>query len=205
MTPTYGINKQKVKYYYYQCTNTKTKKKCKRKYIPFQEIETKIIELLLSLSSQAHFTKIENSVLKHNQSQDQQIQKNQTEITSLETKIQTTKSKKDRYLDSLILGNFKASEREKINTRIEEMELEEKQTKALLYKQQFKLNQHQQEKINLTALKQTLVEFKADHETLSHEQTREYLIKNIEKIICFLDKLAIKLKAVPWLIEFDTK
>jgi site-specific DNA recombinase len=209
MTTTYGINKQKTKYYYYNCTSTKSQKKtqieCELKYISFKKAETKLIALLLSLSEQKYFITIENSVLKHNQKQDQQIQKVQAEINALETKIQTTKTKKDHYLDSLILGNFRASEREKINNRIEEMELEEKQIKALLYKQQFKLTQTQQEKINLTALKKTLIEFKADHETLSHEQTKEYLVKNIEKIFYFPNKLAIKLKAIPWFLDFDTK
>jgi site-specific DNA recombinase len=200
MTTSYAINRSKTKYYYYKCTK---RKKCQHKYIPFEATEQKVVELLLSLSSEQRFASLENRVLKHNQEIEQNLQNLKEEILLLETQSKDTKTKKDQYLDSLILNRFTSAEREKINQRIEEMELTEKQLKGKLYKQNFELTQKEEEKIDLTNLKTIFIRFKTDYDFFTHSQLREFLLNHIKKIVYYPDTIAVHFKLLPWPETFN--
>ena len=129
MTPSHSLNRNKIKYFYYRCTSTQNAEKnihtrCPIKSVAFDEAETWVIESLLSLSNETHFQPVENRLLKHNQTLDKDIQFIQESIRVLMTQLEQIKQKKDKYLDSLISGQFNKAERESISKRLEEMELE---------------------------------------------------------------------------------
>jgi len=115
------------------------------------------------------------------------------------------------YIDSLVFAwlnwghyNFKASERELINKRIEEMEQEEKQTQAKIYKQDFELTQQQEDKIDLTHLKKTFINFKSDHPQATPKETRNFIIEYIENIYYHHNQLTLKFRSLPWTLDFTT-
>jgi site-specific DNA recombinase len=207
MTTSYCYNKFKTKYYYYRCTESLHKNKgtslnCNVKYAPLKTTQDRVINLLLTLSEEQFFQLIENKVLKHNQSIETEIEKIKDDIKTQETKIITLKGKKEQYMDSLITGKFTSAERLKINTRLDEMTLEEKQLNSKLIQLQYKLNQHRDTQINLSDIKQNLITFKTDYDLMKNKQLREYITMNIEKIIYFSEKLEIKFKFLSWIMEF---
>jgi site-specific DNA recombinase len=208
LTPSHSLNRNKVKYYYYRCTSThnseKGKSKCQIKYVPFQKVEKDLLDILLSLANEEQFRTLENRILKHNQQIEQEEQLIQKEILLLESELKAVKEKKDKYLDSLISNKFLSKERVLITDKINELELEEKQTKGKILQKQFELSQKNECKINLSLFKMTLVSFKADYEAYSFDQLKEYIQENLQSIHYHPDKLVIKFKILPWELDFST-
>jgi len=206
MTPSHSLNKNKIKYYYYRCTQTqsaeKGKSRCPVKQVNFKIIEKQVITTLLSLSEETCFQVVENKVYKHNESIEKVCSAARENIQQLSTQLDTLKTKKDRYLDSLISSQFATSEREKINKRIEEMELDEKQLKARQYKQEFELAKTEEDHINLTQLKKLFITFKTDQISEDYETLRTFIQTHIHKIHYNRTQSTIQFKLLPWPLEF---
>jgi site-specific DNA recombinase len=205
MTPSHSLNRHKQKYFYYRCTSTqnaeKATSKCEFKYVPMAQLDQFLLEFLLSLSNESYWTPIELKILKHNQQIEIKAQAIKEEIKIIESKLQAIKDKKDQYLDTLILKSFNQSERQLINKRIEDMELEDKQLKGGLYKQEFELTKLEEEKVNIIEFKKIFVMFKADYEILSAYQKKEFILNHIKSIIYFPDRVSINLKLLPWPLD----
>jgi hypothetical protein len=206
MPSCYALNRTKTKYYYYRCSSTQHKEKrksqCPNKYIPLNSIETRFIDLMLSLSENTQFKAIELQINQHNHAISTEKADIQTQITAYESRINDTKIKKEKYLDSLISSPFKSNERQLINDKIRELELEEKQIKAHLYRLQFELTEKAEEFIDLTEFKKILISFKNNHENFSSDQLNEYIINHIKNVVYYPDKLGIHFKSLPWKMEF---
>ena len=208
MSSTYAINRFNTKYFYYRCisaTPGKKKSSCPNKYVIFHKIDNQVKNALLNLLSEQQFSLLENRVLKYNQAIDQECQAIKNEIHLMESQTQALKAKKEKYLDSLISSQFLSSERKTINDKINELELEEKQIKGRLYKQQFELNQKADELIELTNIKSELIKFKADHEDLTFEDLKKALNRLIDTVNYQANQLTIKLKSLPWPLDFPTQ
>ena len=207
MTPSHSWNRTKRKYYYYRCTKSNSSEKgmsnCKASHASFKSAESRCLNLLVALTQEQQFKILENPILKHNQIIEREFQKIKADIVMLENKLEATTAKKDRYLDSLISSEFLSSERKKINSKLEELELEEKQIKAGIYKQQFEFSQKEDESIDLIALKASLIDFRKDYETFPPQQLRKYLITTIQEIKYYPDKLKIQFRKLPWPVEFQ--
>jgi site-specific DNA recombinase len=210
MTPSHSLNSQKKKFFYYRCTSTinhvqKKETPCKIKYVAFKTIEPKITSLLLSLTRESQFKLIENKILKHNQQIEKNTQGIRAEITALQNKLEGIKLNKDRYLDSLISSQFLSSERKKITEKLEDLDLEEKQTKAALFKQELTLNQKSYDQIALTEFKEALIALRCDYEAISKTQLQQYLNKTLKGIVYFSDRLTLQFHLLPWPLEFATE
>jgi site-specific DNA recombinase len=207
MTPCHAYNRTKTKYYYYRCTSTsnssgRKKANCPIKYAPLEKTEQRVIQILLDLSQEQFFKTIENKILKHNQLIERSAGGLKDDLTALENQLQSTKTKKDHYLDTLIAAKYLSAERERINEKLQELDLEEKQTKALIYKQQFDYAQKQEEQVDLSSFKNYLVTFRKDYESFSQQQLREFLVSTILEIIYHPDKLSVRFRALPWPLDF---
>jgi site-specific DNA recombinase len=205
MTPSHSVNRHKKKYYYYRCTTTNqaSKSKCEFKYVSFKAIESRVFKLLLALSEEKQFSIIENRTLKHNQIIEKEIQKNTTILNNFETKLELLKAKREKYLDSLITGDFSSSERQKINAHIDEMEMEEKQITSKIFKLEFELNKQDDNLINITQLKRIFISFKTDYEVFTSKELRSFLGTHLEKIIYYPEKLEVKFKLLEWTLSFN--
>jgi len=209
LTPSHSLNRNKVKYFYYRCTTThsaeKGKSKCSVKYVPFEKVEVRVKEILLSLSQEEHFRPVENRILKFNQAIEQDTQQLQKEIFLLENQLQTLKDKKERYLDSLISSKFLSKERNFINDKINDLELEEKQIKGQMLHKQFEINKKQEEKIDVAQFKKKLITFRVEHEEYDLEQMKKYLTGTIQSIHYTPEKLVFQFNLLPWSIEFESR
>ena len=202
MTPSYALNRTKVKYYYYRCTRTASngngKTNCDLKYVAFTKVEQLVQDSILTLSQEYKFKFIENKILKYNQVINTDIQATEKLIIQFESKLESIKEKKEKYLDSLISSNFLSRERELINNRISELELEEKQTKLVIQKNQFQKIQKEEELINITKFKQQLITFRTDYESLTKHQLKAQYFVLLDKITYDHDKLILYFKSLPW-------
>ena len=207
MTPSHSWNHMKRKYYYYRCTKSNSSEKgmanCKSSHASFKSTEGRVLSLLVALAQEQQFKILENPILKHNQIIERECQKIKTDIVMLENKLEATTARKDRYLDSLISSQYLSSERQKISAKLEELELEEKQINAAIYKQQFELNQKDDELIDLIAIKTSLIAFRKDYEAFSPQQLRKYIMTTINEIKYSPNKLTVHFKQLPWPIDFN--
>jgi site-specific DNA recombinase len=210
MTTSFSLNHSKQKYFYYRCartTNTpsKSNKSCRVRSLAFKTIEDRVIDLLISLAKEEKFKLIENKILKHNQEVEKGTQGIKADILALGNKLGSIQLNKDRYLDSLIASQFLSSERKKITDKLEALELEEKQTKAELYKQELALNQRSYDQIPLTEFKQALVTLRRDYQELAKDQLHQHLNKTIKEIVYFSDRLKLTFHLLPWPLEFENE
>ncbi len=202
MTPSYALNHAKIKYYYYRCTSTRATGKgtssCELKYVPFAKVEQTVLANILALSQETQFKMLENKILKYNQLIEKDIQNTEKLIVQFESKLDSLKDKKEKYLDSLISSQYLSKERELINNKISELELEGKQLKSAIANNQFQRNQKEEEKINITQFKQQLLAFRTDHEALSPIQLRIRLFGLLTKVSYTHDQLTLHFKTLPW-------
>ena len=207
MTPSHSLNRMKNKFYYYRCRSTcnpeKGQHNCTIKNAPFALVDTRVKEILLELSQETQFKLLENRILKHNQSVEREEQSMQKEKLLLENELESVREKKDKYLDSLISSQFLSKERERINQKIGELELEEKQIKARIYKLEFNICEVLDTVIDVSLLKKRLISFKTNHESYTFDHLQEYLVSMVEKIIYHKDRLLIYFKLLPWELEFE--
>jgi len=208
MTPSYAFNRHKQKYFYYRCTSTHHGKHkritCNFKYTSLPDLEKRVLNLLLSLSEETQFKPLENRILKFNQDIFDEETKIKQKIAQLKQSLDELKLKKDRYLDSLISGQYLSIERKRINEKIEELELEEKQLKAQMMKAEFEFTEKSDEKINLSQFKKSLIMFKTNQDTLTPPEFKTFLNTTIKEIHYFPDKLLITFRLLPWPIDFQS-
>ena len=204
MAPSHSVNRYKTKYYYYRCTGSKNKhKNCGQKHFSFEKLDGRLFQILLSLSEEQHFRPIENKLLKHNEQVMTQITEQEKSSLHLDSVLNQLKIKKDKYLDTLLSSQFLSKERELINTKINEMEAEEKQLKTAILKQQFNVTQAKEELINISEIKKQFIGYRSSYPFASSHEHRTQLSNLIEKIVCDKDSLDIQFIAIPWKEHFN--
>ncbi len=207
MTPSHSLNKNKIKYFYYRCTSTQTaekgQSKCSVKYINQKKLDNALIQSLLSLTYEQGFTPVENQILKHNLAIEKEIQGIQESIRLQETQLNQLETRKDKFFDSLISGQFNAKERDNIQEQIDAMQLKEKQQKGLIAKLNFDLNQKQDESIDTSHFKQILIHYKTDYEQFSVSEHKVFLSQHLSQIIFHKSHLDLQFKALPWPITIQ--
>ena len=181
MTPNYTKKRNGTIYQYYRCVSTLNPKEttCPNKYFNMEQANTLVIQKLLDCATEpkmlqmATISDTKNTIVHHH------LSAIQSEIDGLEKLLRTIQSKKETYLDSLISNQFVAKEREAINAKIDEFTLQEKQIKGSLLKQQFEHTQKQDQLINVDSLKQELVFFKINANTLGTNELKNWLKANV--------------------------
>lgn len=199
LSPSYARKKNK-KYFYYRCGSTFNKNgydsKCSGLYIPFEKVHALVIERLLEYAKEEKLSLIKSKIDKHNKQIEKQTTLLKTELGNHELFLSNTKNKKEKYLDSLISGNFSKSERERINQKIDDFSLEEKQIQASIYRLQFELNEEQEKIISLEPFKQEIIKLKLNYENMERADLHAWLKKNISKIIYKEDDVEIVFKSI---------
>ena len=198
LAPSFSTNRHQKKYFYYRCTGSKDKNKsCPNPHYSFPQLEARVIEIVLSLSEEKHFSRIENKLLKHNEQITAQIREHEKSLNHLESSLNQLKTKKDRYLDGLLSSQFLSEERELIKTKIAEMETEEKQLKAAIGKEQIIINQTKEDLISISEIKKLLINYRSDYPFNDSHAHRVALAKIIDQIGCSKDTLEIQFVMLP--------
>jgi site-specific DNA recombinase len=208
MTPCYSLNHARIKFYYYRCSQrsgqsgAKFKKTCSIKQVSFKSITNRVVEAISQFTASKHLNAIEAKVIQHNREIDVDQSLVQAQIKTLEVKETSLKEHQNKFLDSLILGNFSAKERQRINTKLEELDLELKQVATQLQHHEFALTQKEAEKLSLAHIKHALMELQ-DLDSGDIAQFRTGLIEAIQKIIVYKTRLTFSFRFLPWEIDFD--
>ena len=113
----------------------------------------------------------------------------------------STKVKKERYLDSLISGDFSKKERVSINNKIDEFSLLEKQLDTDLYRQKFHKDELLDQILRLDPFKQAILTFKLNHESMNEKELQIWFKENVEKIILDKESVKVLFKKLPIRLE----
>lgn len=197
MAPNYARKKNNKMYYYYRCANRlnySVKTNCPNNYIKMEETEKKVLNNILAYANENKLTEINKQIDIYNKKHLSVLSKIELDIDIASKKIQQIKTKKEKYLDSLISNNFTASERKLINEKIEEFSLAEKQTEALFYKHQNRLAETQNKIISINKFKEEIIYLKINIQNLKTKELEQWLNKNIKAIYYSLDEIDIKFR-----------
>ncbi len=186
LSPNYTKKKKGAIYHYYRCNSTISRKKkfkaCKV-YVASAFLNELALEAILSYSTESKLAQMKRKIDLQNQSFEKVLVSLKADQSQLELSLKTIKQKKDQYLDSLVTGGFTKEERDKINARIDEFSLEEKQTQSKLYKLEFEIGETHGKLLSIDRFKETIVKFKFNHSTMPEKEVKEWLKDNILKII----------------------
>ena len=203
MAPTFGRNRNKVKYFYYRCTGSKDKdKSCPQAYFSFIKLEGRVTEILLSLSEEKSFSPLENKLLKNNDKINAKISEQEKALLHLESSLNEIKTKKEKYLDGLLSSKFSSKEREFINAKLLELEGEEKQIKNNMMKQELSINQTKEERINISEIKKQFIGYRSNYPFADEQTHRAHIATIIDRIQCAKDSLQIQFSRLPWKEDF---
>jgi len=198
LIPSYTKKKSGKIYLYYRCGSTFNKNgydnKCPGQYIPLDEVHKHVKEMILSYANEEKLIILNAKIKKENQQVENQIKLLNAELERLEIELKTIKTKKEKYLDSLITGIFTKGERERINQKIDDFSLEEKQIQASIYHQEFELNAKKDSLLSIEPFKQSIVSLKINHENMTDKEWVSWLNKNVEQIIYKEETIEIKFK-----------
>lgn len=202
MTPSYSLNRTKCRYYYYRCARNygKLAKPCSIKTISFVEIDKRVAQALGQLADQ--LPSIEEKIRQHNAKIEAETIILKADISQLNHQMATLKDRQNTFLDSLILPNLTTLDRKRIQEKLTELELETKQTQGVLSKKEFECRQKDDEKFNLSDIKQAISECQSLDITdpISYRDT---LRKLIQDITVYPSRLTIQFRWIPWPFEYE--
>ncbi|MBT5855418.1 recombinase family protein [bacterium] len=193
MTPNYTKKKNGKIYRYYRCVSTLNPKgkPCINKYFNMEKANKIVLQKVLSCATEQQLQNISNHVEKKNDEVRKELTVIQIEIEGMENMLESIKSKKETYLDSLISNQFVAKEREMINSKIDEFTLQEKQLKGSIMKLQFEYTQKEEQISSVERLKKELVFFKINSQSLETNELKKWLLDTIERIEIFKDETVV--------------
>lgn len=202
MRPHYTKKKNGTVYRYYRCASTINNKvkttPCTGQYVPITTANTRAIDEIVSFSCETELKKIQLKMDRYNTTIEKGISKIQAEVNVLSATLEQTKQKKEQYLDSLVTKNFSKEERQKINDKIDEFSLTEKQNTAAIYKYQFELTETRDKKLTIDTFKEAIIKLKLNHTTMTETEIQDWLKINVKNIIFDKEKYEVVFKKLDW-------
>jgi chromosome segregation ATPase len=168
----------------------------------FSEMEKRVAQAFEKLGQPDHLKGIENQVIKHNHAIEIQINLLNSEIDQLSQSLSKIKDRQDQFLDSLILPNLTTVDRKRINSKLEELDIEAKQFQITINKKEFESNQKSQELFSLIDIKQAISEC-ISLDTADLDTYRSSLKRLINTITVYPTKLTFQFRWIPWPWEID--
>lgn len=210
MTPSYSFNPQKIRYYYYLCTSSSTNKagavsSCPKKRVPLTEIQDAVISYICSLAQEFAFDSLANRIGKHNSGISFQEKEMASAVGVLQDELQKLKSKKDRFFDTLMTHSLLSHERKMGTERLQELDVEERNLKAQLHKQEFEKTALAETKIDIVYFRQSLDFFAQHHSSWNPQRFHAELQKLIQDIYRNAETLTIRFKLLPWPLDVPFK
>ena len=184
LSPNYTKKKNGNIYEYYRCASTfNHKSKCEGQYIPLNQAHKMVFDELLEYATEQRLANIQIQIDKHNSQTKKDINLIEADIKKSEAQLKDIKHKKEIYLDSLVTGDFSKSERKKINDKIDEFFLLEKQLETDIYRLGFQLDELKDKIITIDGVKQAIIKLKLNYEAMSELELKDWLKQNIKQIV----------------------
>ena len=163
---------------------------------------TRFVTAISEFTTSTYVLHIESKIAQHNREIEHEKAILQAQIQTLERKQAQFKEHQNKFLDSLILGNFSAKERHRINTKLEELDLELKQVNTQLQHQAFLMIQKESDRLSFTQIKQAFIALQdLDHTASASFKTG--LNESIKKVIVYKTRLTFSFNFLPWELDFD--
>ena len=197
LSPNYTKKKNGNIYEYYRCASTfnnKSNTKCKGQYIPLKQAHETVFEKLLDYATETKLKIIQEKIANHNLQAQKDVNFNEADIKKSKAKLKDIKHKKELYLDSLVTGDFSKSERKKINDKIDEFSLIEKQLETDIYRLEFQLDELKDKILAIDEFKQSIIKLKLNYEALSESELKAWLKENVKQIIIDEEVIDISFK-----------
>ncbi len=198
--PHYTKKKNGNIYRYYRCATTINNKVkstlCAGQYIPVEKANEQVLETILNYANESELKIIQHRINNHNKVIEKEINIIKSENMKLEAKLKTIKQKKELYLDSLVTKDFSKQERQKINEKIDDFSLQEKQIEASIYRYQFELSENQEKILIIDSFKEAIIKLKVNHSSMSEQDLKGWLKANIKQIIYDEGRFDICFKAL---------
>ncbi len=192
LCPNYTRKKNGKMYYYYRCVSTLNSithnRLCSRPYLPIEDVHDKVTKTFLEYASEQGLRRIQKDMESHNERIQKEMSLYQAELTRLQNNLALINQKKERYLDSLVTHDFSPSERKKINDKIDEFSLEEKQLEAAIYRQKFDIQERQESLLTIQPFKNVMVKFKLNREVMNEKELKGWLKEAVDTITLFSEK-----------------
>ena len=183
MRPHYTKKKNGNIYRYYRCATTINNKVkstlCAGQYVPIETANQAVLDLIVSFSSEAELQKTQLKMDRHNDKISKDMTLIQAEMDKLQANLNTTKQKKEQYLDSLVTKDFSKEERQKIN----EFSLTEKQLDATIYRYQFDLADKEDKKVTIEAFKESVIKLKVNLDSMKEMELKAWLKANVKQVV----------------------
>jgi hypothetical protein len=201
LSPNYTLkSKTGARYYYYRCISTlnlvkKGSARCTNKYLPFKTLHQQVFEAILSHASEDAMAQTQAIINQHNEKLESRCKKLVGDMVKLRQTTETVRQKRERYFDSLLTGKFTPAERKRINGKIDDFAIEEKQLQATYYKLEFERNSHQDQLLSIGPFKQAIAELKINHTAMTDDELHRWLHTNIAKITVSEQEVKIDFKA----------
>ncbi len=187
LSPNYTKKKNGRLYYYYRCSSTFNQHAkgiiCTRPYLSLEPTHELVLDSLLSYADESRLAQVKQAIAGHNAAIEKEIMAMQIEKERCLSKLDLIKQKRDQYLDSLVTGGFSKDERKKINDRIDDFNLEEKQLEAASYRQEFDIQEREEEKYSAEVFKRMMVSFKVNIEGFSRKELENWVKTHLEKVV----------------------
>ncbi|MGE4170088.1 MAG: recombinase family protein [Candidatus Margulisiibacteriota bacterium] len=195
--PTYTSKKGK-KYHYYRCRSSlnPTQTSCKGHYLGFETTHATVLELLLSYSLEPKLSEVQNRIHLFNDGVQTQLKHQTAQLEVFKAKLATIRQRREHYLDSLLAGNFTEPERKRINQKIDEFHLEEKQLEAAIWRQELDLRTTEESQMSFQSFKEQLLTFRLNHATFSPKDWKHWFTQNITHIDIVNEAFTITFKAL---------
>lgn len=195
LSPNYTKKKSGKKYEYYRCVATfNPGYDCSGQYIPLEQTHEQVFEELLSYSTEARLSLMQKDIERHNSIIQKDITALETRTEKLSAQLEKVKEKKEKYLDSLITGDFSGRERKIINDKIDEFSLQEKQLDSERYKNTFDSTELKDQLVTIDDFKESVIKLKVNYKSMSDEDLRQWLKENVEQIIINGEKVKVTFK-----------
>ena len=193
LCPNYTRKKNGKMYHYYRCVSTLNgitqNALCSRPYLPIDDVHTQVTKHLLDYSSEQGFGRVQKKMDAHNELIHKDITLYQAELERIQNNLALTRQKKALYLDSLVTRDFSSSERKKINDKIDEFSLEEKQLEAAIYRQEFDIQEKKESRLAIQPFKNVMVKFKLNHEVMNEKEMKDWFREALDSITLFGGKI----------------
>jgi site-specific DNA recombinase len=187
MRPHYTKKKNGSIYRYYRCATTINNKVkstlCAGQYVPIETANQAVLDLIVSFSSETELQKIQLKMDHHNNKINKEMTLIQAEMHKVQANLTATKQKKEKYLDSLVTKDFSKEERQKINDKIDEFSLTEKQLDASIYRYQFDLADKEDKKVTIEAFKEAVIKLKVNLNNMEEKNIQAWLKAHVKEVV----------------------
>ncbi len=184
LMPSYTTKSSGKRYYYYRCKSTLSirERGCHGRYIAMDLAHNQVKDELFNCSTDQFLANVQKRIDIHNAALTTRQDVAIAELNRISAKRELIQQKREKYLDSLMTGEFTGDERQKINRRIGEFEQEEKGLETAIWRQEMLVSEIKDLYLSIPSFKESIIKFKLNHDGFSEKDWVRWLAQHVSNI-----------------------